>query len=117
MLVQKLIWIILLLFLCRQGVEAKRAVVCEGGFMKLRCLSGVIKINKANYGRTDRTTCTRGILDVHTSNMNCFQRSSLRIMSHRCNARKRCSVHVANTVFSDPCAWTYKYLDVDFICV
>ncbi|XP_042606459.1 L-rhamnose-binding lectin CSL3-like [Cyprinus carpio] len=49
--------------------------------------------------------------------MHCFQRASLRIMSNRCDARKRCSVPAMNTVFSDPCAWTYKYLDVHYVCV
>uniref|UniRef100_A0A673G3Z5 SUEL-type lectin domain-containing protein n=1 Tax=Sinocyclocheilus rhinocerous TaxID=307959 RepID=A0A673G3Z5_9TELE len=79
--------------------------------------SGLIKVIKANYGRTNRTTCAHWISDVHTSNMHCFQGSSLRIMSTRCNARKRCYVPAMNTVFSDPCAWTYKYLDVHYVCV
>uniref|UniRef100_A0A671N3Y8 SUEL-type lectin domain-containing protein n=1 Tax=Sinocyclocheilus anshuiensis TaxID=1608454 RepID=A0A671N3Y8_9TELE len=89
-------------------------VACEGGFVHLRCALGLIKVIKANYGRTNRTTCAHWISDVHTSNMHCFQGSSLRIMSTRCNARKRCYVPAMNTVFSDPCAWTYKYLDVHY---
>ncbi|XP_042606460.1 L-rhamnose-binding lectin CSL3-like [Cyprinus carpio] len=117
MLVQKLSWIILLLFLCQHGVEAKRTVACEGKSVSLRCVLGLIKVIKANYGRTDRTTCARSVPAHQTSNMNCFRRTSLHTMSTRCDGRKSCSVPAVNSVFSDPCAGTYKYLDVDYVCV
>ncbi|XP_059384626.1 L-rhamnose-binding lectin CSL1-like [Carassius carassius] len=117
MLVQKLSWIILLLFLCQHGVEAKRTVACEGKSMRLRCVWGLIKVIKANYGRTDRTTCTYGIPAHQTSNMRCFRGTSLHTMSTRCNGRKSCSVPAVNSVFSDPCVGTHKYLDVSYLCL
>ncbi|XP_043118308.1 L-rhamnose-binding lectin CSL3-like [Puntigrus tetrazona] len=120
MLVQKISWTVLLLLLCqngKNGVEAIRVVVCEGGIMLLYCNSGLIQVTEANYGRTDRTTCSFFIADSMTSNMYCFQKSAFQIMSHRCDARKRCYVPALNTIFSDPCAWTYKYLDVRYHCI
>ncbi len=44
-----------------------------------------------------------GLLKIFSSTCHCLS---------RCDARKRCYVPAMNTVFSDPCAWTYKYLDV-----
>uniref|UniRef100_A0A8C1D707 SUEL-type lectin domain-containing protein n=1 Tax=Cyprinus carpio carpio TaxID=630221 RepID=A0A8C1D707_CYPCA len=97
--------------------KAKRTVACEGKSVSLRCVLGLIKVIKANYGRTDRTTCARSVPAHQTSNMNCFRRTSLHTMSTRCDGRKSCSVPAVNSVFSDPCAGTYKYLDVDYVCV
>ncbi|XP_026055877.1 rhamnose-binding lectin-like [Carassius auratus] len=117
MLVQKLSWIILLLFLCQHGAEAKRTVACEGKSLRLSCVWGLIKVIKANYGRTDRTTCTYGKPAHQTSNMRCFLGTSLHTMSIRCDGRKSCSVPAVNSVFSNPCVGTYKYLDVHYVCV
>ncbi|XP_048031498.1 L-rhamnose-binding lectin CSL3-like [Megalobrama amblycephala] len=117
MLVQKLSWITVLLVLCQHGVEARRrAQVCEGESAFLRCHWGVIKIIKVNYGRTDRTICGSGKKNQLISNTHCFQKTSHRIMSIRCDGTKSCSVPAVNSVFSDPCNGTYKYLDVSYEC-
>src|SRR4029434_5269320 len=39
------------------------------------------------------------------------------IVFNRCNGLSSCTVPVTNSVFSDPCRGTYKYLDVSYICV
>ncbi|XP_058619084.1 L-rhamnose-binding lectin CSL3-like [Onychostoma macrolepis] len=117
MLVQKLSWIILLLFLCQHGIEAKRTIICEGGSAFLSCDFGLIKVLEANYGRTDHTTCASGRPSNEISNTHCFQEKSLHTMSARCNGRKSCSVPAVNSVFSDPCRGTFKYLDVSYDCI
>ncbi|XP_042563476.1 rhamnose-binding lectin-like [Clupea harengus] len=38
-------------------------------------------------------------------------------MSDRCDGMSSCTVPVTNSVFSDPCRGTYKYLDVSFTCL
>ncbi|XP_050953157.1 L-rhamnose-binding lectin CSL2 [Labeo rohita] len=117
MLVQKLSWIILLLFLCQHEVEAKTTLVCEGGSAYLSCDLGFIKVLRASYGRTDRTTCAGGRPANQISNTHCFREASLHLMSARCDGRKSCSVPATNSVFSDPCYGTYKYLDVSYDCI
>uniref|UniRef100_A0A8C2ECF1 Uncharacterized protein n=1 Tax=Cyprinus carpio TaxID=7962 RepID=A0A8C2ECF1_CYPCA len=67
-------------------------LACEGGSVHLSCSEKQWKRKEENR---IRSTC------------HCLS---------RCDARKRCSVPALNTVFSDPCAWTYKYLYVMF-CV
>ncbi len=49
------------------------------------------------------------------SSQNCFWNSC--VCSHRCDGRKSCSVPAVNSVFSDPCVGTHKYLDVSYLCL
>ncbi|XP_067264973.1 L-rhamnose-binding lectin CSL3-like [Chanodichthys erythropterus] len=125
MLVQKLIWITLLQFLC-QHVSAgaskaktttKTIVTCEGESADLKCDVGIIKVLKASYGRTDCKTCASGKPADQLSNTRCLAQSSLSTMSARCDGTKSCTVSAANSVFSDPCVGTYKYLNVTYDCV
>ncbi|XP_077074644.1 L-rhamnose-binding lectin CSL3-like isoform X1 [Siphateles boraxobius] len=117
MLMQKLSWITLLLSLYQHGAEAKKMVICEGESASLKCASGFIKVTKANYGRTDCKTCARGKPANQISNTQCRTEASLSIMSARCDGRKSCTVPAVNSVFSDPCVGTYKYLDVSYDCI
>ncbi|XP_016387917.1 L-rhamnose-binding lectin CSL1-like [Sinocyclocheilus rhinocerous] len=39
------------------------------------------------------------------------------VCSYRCDGRKSCSVSAVNSVFSDPCVGTHKYLDVSCLCL
>ncbi|XP_056305576.1 L-rhamnose-binding lectin CSL1 [Danio aesculapii] len=117
MLLQKIHWISLIILLCRQGIEMKRYFTCEGGSVQLGCDWGYIKVVTANYGRTDRTTCSSGRSARELSNVHCFHETSVQMMANRCDGRKSCSVPAADSVFSDPCAGTYKYLDVSYLCL
>lgn len=53
----------------------------------LNCCSltdyGYIKVFSANYGRTDKGTCSDRQSHQHISNVHCFQQKSLSIMSNR----------------------------------
>ncbi|XP_073679046.1 L-rhamnose-binding lectin CSL2-like [Garra rufa] len=118
MLAQKLSWIILLLFLCQHGVVAEiTMLICEGGSAFLSCDVGFIKVVEANYGRTDSATCVIGKPASQISNTHCFQELSLYTLSTRCNGRNNCPITAANSVFSDPCDVTYKYLNVTYDCL
>ncbi|XP_039543506.1 L-rhamnose-binding lectin CSL3-like isoform X2 [Pimephales promelas] len=114
MLVQKLSWIILLLFLSQHGIEA--GVTCEGRIAVLSCGAfGIISVNRATYGRTDHRTCARGRPYSQISNTRCSV-TVTNIVSHRCNGRKRCVVPASNSLLGDPCVGTYKYLHVTYRC-
>ncbi|XP_031422832.1 L-rhamnose-binding lectin CSL3-like [Clupea harengus] len=102
--------------LCQNGIEA-RGAVCEGRTAHLPCERGFIKLISASYGRSDRTTCSSGRPSNQLSNTQCHQYRSRRIMSDRCDGMSSCTVPVTNSVFSDPCRGTYKYLDVSFTCL
>ncbi|XDV45642.1 hypothetical protein PO909_013705, partial [Leuciscus waleckii] len=99
-----------------EGAEAKRTQACEGGSAYISCDFGFITVIKANYGRTDRSTCA-GRPANQISNTHCFQETSLHTMTSRCDGSKSCSVPAVNSVFSDPCVGTYKYLDVSYECI
>ncbi|XP_043081349.1 L-rhamnose-binding lectin CSL3-like [Puntigrus tetrazona] len=121
MVAQKLSWITLLLLLCQHACflsarRAKTSLVCEGGSAHLSCDVGYIHVVSANYGRTDHKTCSVGRPFKQLSNNHCFEETSRRTMTVRCNGKKRCSVFAVNSVFSDPCPWTYKYLQVSYEC-
>ncbi|KAL1250216.1 hypothetical protein QQF64_021221 [Cirrhinus molitorella] len=119
MLRQKSSWIILLIFLCQHEVEANptRKVACEGKQLHLHCDSGLIKVTKANYGRTDHSTCAAGKPKLQLQNKQCFQPKSFFKVSTRCDGRKECFIAAVNGVFSDPCVKTYKYLEVYYTCI
>uniref|UniRef100_A0A671S713 SUEL-type lectin domain-containing protein n=1 Tax=Sinocyclocheilus anshuiensis TaxID=1608454 RepID=A0A671S713_9TELE len=74
-----------------------------------------IQINTANYGRTDKTTCSEGrpsseLLKVFVS--------LIYILSLcRCEGKNSCSILASNSVFSDPCVGTIKYLYISYSCV
>ncbi|KAI2666960.1 L-rhamnose-binding lectin CSL2 [Labeo rohita] len=77
---------------------------------------GFIHVLDANYGRTDPNKCSEGKTSNELSNVHCFQETSLRTMTVRCNGRKSCTLSAVNSVFSDPCSWTYKYLNLSYEC-
>ncbi|KAK7166994.1 hypothetical protein R3I94_001406 [Phoxinus phoxinus] len=120
MLVQKLSWIILLLFLCLHGIEAH--VICEGQDGVLSCgmsLSGsprTIRVIKANYGRTNSRTCANGVPYSQISNTRCGIIVT-NIVYDRCNRKQTCVIPASNSLFGDPCVGTYKYLDVTYACL
>ncbi|KAF4070566.1 hypothetical protein AMELA_G00286970 [Ameiurus melas] len=96
---------------CREIVE------CEGRIAVLTCGFRHIRIIRANYGRTDSTTCSSGRPRRQLYNTHCYSSSTLYNVVVRCERQHACWVHATNSVFSDPCVGTYKYLKVVYICV
>uniref|UniRef100_A0A8C6SHJ5 SUEL-type lectin domain-containing protein n=1 Tax=Neogobius melanostomus TaxID=47308 RepID=A0A8C6SHJ5_9GOBI len=102
-----------------EPIPIVRTVSCEGQTADLSCDSGkVIRIHRADYGRSDRTTCSQGRPSEQLQNMNCtyFQITKCKTSKLRCNGKSRCSVTASNSVFGDPCGGTYKYLQVSYTC-
>ncbi|XP_051964738.1 L-rhamnose-binding lectin CSL2-like isoform X4 [Xyrauchen texanus] len=98
-------------------VPAKTSVTCNGGYSYLYCEYGRIQINTANYGRTDKITCSEGRPSSQTQNTNCYSPNALSPVAKRCNGQRSCEVFATHTVFTDPCFGTYKYLTVSYFCL
>ncbi|KAL7884281.1 hypothetical protein AOLI_G00070510 [Acnodon oligacanthus] len=92
-------------------------VTCEGDSAVLTCGEGVLKIQAANYGRTDSTTCIAGRPVNQITKNDCYATSSLTEVANRCEGKITCTVPASNSVFSDPCVYTYKYLTMVYSCV
>ncbi|XP_073792767.1 uncharacterized protein isoform X1 [Danio rerio] len=100
---------------CRRSTKTETA--CEGSILRLTCPGRKIRILGANYGRTDRKTCIQNRPPHEIRKTNCRSSSSLSIVSSWCDGRQSCNVPATNSVFSDPCYGTYKYLRVKYCCL
>uniref|UniRef100_A0A673LG77 SUEL-type lectin domain-containing protein n=1 Tax=Sinocyclocheilus rhinocerous TaxID=307959 RepID=A0A673LG77_9TELE len=70
-------------------------------FFYLHVDNGRIQINTANYGRTDKTTCSEGRPSEQLQNTNCYSPNALAPV---------CEVFATHTVFADPCVGIYYNL-------
>uniref|UniRef100_A0A672RD84 SUEL-type lectin domain-containing protein n=1 Tax=Sinocyclocheilus grahami TaxID=75366 RepID=A0A672RD84_SINGR len=95
-------------------IPAETSVTCHGGYSYLKCENGKIQINTANYGRTDKTTCSEGRPSEQLQNTNCYSPNALAPV---CEGKNSCSILASNSVFSDPCVGTFKYLYISYSCV
>ncbi|XP_042618642.1 L-rhamnose-binding lectin CSL2-like [Cyprinus carpio] len=98
-------------------IPAETSVTCHGGYGYLKCENGRIQINTANYGRTDKTTCSEGRPSEQLQNTNCYSPNALAPVSKSCNGLESCEVCATHTVFTDPCFGTYKYLAISYFCL
>uniref|UniRef100_A0A8C1TEL9 SUEL-type lectin domain-containing protein n=1 Tax=Cyprinus carpio TaxID=7962 RepID=A0A8C1TEL9_CYPCA len=95
-------------------ITAETSVTCDRGYGYLKCEHGKIQINTANYGRTDKTTCSQGRPSQQLQNTNCFSPNALDFV---CEGKSSCSILASNSVFSDPCFGTFKYLNISYSCI
>ncbi|XP_048094728.1 rhamnose-binding lectin-like isoform X2 [Alosa alosa] len=92
--------------------------ICEGDAMRINCGSNhFIKIHEANYGRTDVTICSQEHPAHRISNTTCYSPNALSVVRNSCEGEVRCTITVSNSIFSNPCPGTHKYLDVTYSCV
>uniref|UniRef100_A0A8C1VGK2 SUEL-type lectin domain-containing protein n=1 Tax=Cyprinus carpio TaxID=7962 RepID=A0A8C1VGK2_CYPCA len=98
-------------------IPAETSVTCHGGYSYLKCENSRIQINTANYGRTDKTTCSEGRPNEQLQNSNCYSPNALAPVSKSCNGLESCEVFATHTVFTDPCFGIYKYLAISYYCL
>uniref|UniRef100_A0A4W4DW91 SUEL-type lectin domain-containing protein n=1 Tax=Electrophorus electricus TaxID=8005 RepID=A0A4W4DW91_ELEEL len=91
------------------------SVTCEGDDAVLTC-DDFITVYCANYGRTDFTTCSAGAPKNQIAKTDCYANNTLSEVKNRCEGKKKCVVPATNSVFSDPCYSTYKYLSIGYSC-
>lgn len=77
--------------------------------MNLKCQTGKINIEYANYGRTDSNVCSKTTI----SNTDCGEKKSEEIVKSKCDEKTKCSFNASNSVFGDPCGGVTKY----FLCI
>ncbi|XDV48580.1 hypothetical protein PO909_017977 [Leuciscus waleckii] len=84
-------------------IQAEISVTCHGGYSYLKCEdNGKIQINTANYGRTDKITCSEGRPSIQLQNNKCYSPNALAPVSKSCNGLKSCEVFATDTVFMIP---------------
>ncbi|XP_041922709.1 ZP domain-containing protein-like [Alosa sapidissima] len=113
MLATKLSLVALLMAACSVYTDAKSSIACEHTPVNLTCETGQIVVYAANYGRTDATTCPGGPIQT----TNCAASNSLSIVANRCDGKTSCSVQASNSIFTDPCIGTFKYLNISYSCI
>ncbi|TRY54867.1 hypothetical protein DNTS_001816 [Danionella cerebrum] len=100
----------------RSCVEGS-VTTCEGGSAVLNCALGqVIHVHSANYGRTDSSLCASGRPPSQVSTTDCYASNSLTLVSNGCDGTSSCTIVASNSVFSDPCGGTFKYLYISYTC-
>lgn len=109
-------------FLCRswrKGLSCtlkprNTELTCEKEMMTITCLTGIIFIEDAIFGRTKNSSvCPHNQI----KNTNCTSTRSEAIIKTKCDGVPVCSVEVDyDKLGGDPCPGTYKYLEVNFIC-
>ena len=84
----------------------------------------MIRVDEVNYGRTSASICTGGPV----KDTACFSNQT-RIVGNLCNGKSLCNLTAPtgktwrggpsfNNLFRlDPCAYTYKYLNVTYTCI
>ncbi|XP_019866672.2 L-rhamnose-binding lectin CSL2 [Aethina tumida] len=92
------------------------ATACEAQTASLSCSVGLINILSANYGRTNNITCADGKATNQITNTNCISTNSLATVKSLCDLKTSCSVTASNTVFTDPCIGTAKFLVISYEC-
>ncbi|XP_043103356.1 L-rhamnose-binding lectin CSL3-like [Puntigrus tetrazona] len=98
--------------------EVRSNLVCEHETSVLTCDEGtVIHIQSANYGRTDGSTCSTGRPASQIAKTDCYALNSHSVVASGCEGKDSCSVSASNSVFSDPCVGTFKYLYISYSCV
>uniref|UniRef100_A0A8C2FYE8 SUEL-type lectin domain-containing protein n=1 Tax=Cyprinus carpio TaxID=7962 RepID=A0A8C2FYE8_CYPCA len=94
------------------------SLVCEHETSAMTCDDGtVIRIHSANYGRTDSTTCSTGRPASQLAKTDCYALNSQTVVTSGCEGKNSCSILASNSVFSDPCVGTFKYLYISYFCV
>jgi len=88
---------------------------CEGTTLFLECQAGkLISPVRANYGRFDSGICNAERNLAWSTR--CIQPTTLRQVNSICQGKTSCAIHVTSGVFGEPCADTYKYLEVHYTC-
>jgi hypothetical protein len=91
------------------------SIICQVDTTTVSCpANSVINIVSANYGRTEPGAVACPHWSIVTTA--CFQDQTAWVAA-RCHGNNQCSLGpFDNSVFSNPCLNTYKYLEIDYNC-
>ncbi|XP_041860630.1 uncharacterized protein LOC121652113 [Melanotaenia boesemani] len=99
--------------------STERVISCDNNdsIHRLSCDNGVIDVQSALYGRTNRETCSQGRPPQQLSNTSCSQKGTVNALKKRCNGMKVCEINTSLFHTSDPCVGTFKYVDTNYTCL
>uniref|UniRef100_A0A224XH89 Putative galactoside-binding lectin n=1 Tax=Panstrongylus lignarius TaxID=156445 RepID=A0A224XH89_9HEMI len=102
---------------CLRNHDILSRITCEYEQFKVKCPPDhFIKIVNALYGKKNPLTCYRKTNRQYTNKCG-DSLTATDILASRCDNSNNCSVMAENKVFGDPCVFTYKYLEVDYLCL
>ncbi|XP_040908208.1 rhamnose-binding lectin-like [Toxotes jaculatrix] len=101
------------------AVSTERVITCDNGHnvQRLSCDIGVISVQAALYGRTDRETCSEGRPPQQLANTRCSQEGTVDVLKNRCDGKTVCEVNTNLVRTSDPCFGIYKYVETNYTCL
>ena len=91
---------------------------CSGSKLTMQCPARTtIRVLRALYGR--KLPGSEACPHKQTSDTNCAAANSFSVVQARCAAPlTTCTLEVEKSLFGvDPCVGTYKYLEVEYVCV
>lgn len=97
--------------------SAEKIITCEGNVQLLTCDHGVIRVQAASYGRTNRETCSQGQSASGVNSVSCSLPGSFPALSNRCNGKKVCEFSTSVLHTSDPCRGIIKYVNTTYTCL
>ncbi|XP_057716025.1 L-rhamnose-binding lectin SML-like isoform X2 [Corythoichthys intestinalis] len=83
----------------------------------MNCGQGVIKVEKALYGRSAAKVCAEGTSQKMLSNTQCARPDTLDKVKMSCDGKQSCELFLEDFRKPDPCAGTSKYLQTEFVCM
>ena len=99
------------------SAEVISEIACETNTVALHCGTKLIKIIRANYGRTDSETCPMEGNAGASKNTACLSTSTFDDVKDSCHGTQSCEMTASNSNFGETCAGTAKYLNVTYECV
>ncbi|XP_060070842.1 IgGFc-binding protein-like, partial [Ylistrum balloti] len=98
----------------KKEVKTHKELLCEWKTKTIKCDAGeTVKIISAFYGRKSRSVCPHSKI----GNLNCKSKSSMVKVKEACDGRNTCVLSAFNSIFGDPCGGTFKYLEVQYVCI
>ncbi|XP_071947195.1 L-rhamnose-binding lectin ELEL-1-like [Antedon mediterranea] len=91
--------------------------VCEHDTVKINCGNHKINVLCAAYGRSVPYSTRCAYSTTTPPDLSCIAQTSISKVNQLCDGKSSCSVYASNSVFGDPCVYTYKYLQVTYECV
>jgi len=96
------------------AAQVQNRIICEYRRLPISCPKDKkILIKSASYGRTNPYICGKWSVPRR----GCSASGAQQKIETSCNGKQSCLIYASNSVFGDPCVYTYKYVNVSWTCV
>ncbi|XP_073982800.1 uncharacterized protein isoform X2 [Rhodnius prolixus] len=101
---------------CKESIKPFEILACELEKLYLRCPKDkYLWIVYTFFGRVNPKLCF--VVERQTSRNQCVSKKAPKILESSCNYKNNCSISVNSAVLGNVCPDTYKYLEVDYLCL